>query len=448
MSVDRNTVPRDLAPPWCRDGRRGIHGCADRRPFAFPRWQPRGHPGRRRSNRCRCTSDTAALGHLPAVAGQPVPGHIGDGMHAIAERPQRLGSLPVERLHPGDRYRLVGVGAGGQREASADRFREHQHVAGGGARFAEDAVGVHDALHGEAVDPARGCGSCGLRQRPHPPRQPCGHLLRRSPRSPRGKCSGKAAMLTAITTWPPIANTSLQALAAAIAPKSPGSSTSGGKKSVVETIGDVGADLVDRCVIERRQPDQQRRVGRHREVGHEILQQRSAPLGGATAARRPFGELEPVEGGDVCERHGTRAYGAIDCVSLHRSRPRPSSAERDRIVAERVRRVAGGCRPQRLSLGLVRRPVGGNRRRRRARRGFRSAPTALRDAHRAIGSRTTPLRRRRSAHHKRRSIAPTTASGIRAAAAHHGRPAVTPSTPPRAHQRAAHRDARNARDRR
>ncbi len=51
----------------------------------------------------------------------------------------------------------------------------------------------------------------------------------------RGKCSGKAAMFTAIVTRPPMANTSLQALAAAIAPKSAGSSTSGGKKSVVET---------------------------------------------------------------------------------------------------------------------------------------------------------------------------------------------------------------------
>src|SRR5687768_15317462 len=48
--------------------------------------------------------------------------------------------------------------------------------------------------------------------------------------------SGNAAMLSASTTCPPMANTSLQALAAAIAPKSAGSSTSGGKKSVVDTI--------------------------------------------------------------------------------------------------------------------------------------------------------------------------------------------------------------------
>src|SRR5437763_16819923 len=47
--------------------------------------------------------------------------------------------------------------------------------------------------------------------------------------------SGNAEMLSASTTRPPIANTSLHAWAAAIAPKSAGSSTSGGKKSVVDT---------------------------------------------------------------------------------------------------------------------------------------------------------------------------------------------------------------------
>jgi len=50
-----------------------------------------------------------------------------------------------------------------------------------------------------------------------------------------GKCSGNAATLIASTTLAPIAKTSLQAFAAAIAPKSSGSSTRGGKKSVVLT---------------------------------------------------------------------------------------------------------------------------------------------------------------------------------------------------------------------
>ena len=50
-----------------------------------------------------------------------------------------------------------------------------------------------------------------------------------------GMRSGKAEMLRASTTRPPMAKTSLQALAAAMAPKSDGSSTRGGKKSVVDT---------------------------------------------------------------------------------------------------------------------------------------------------------------------------------------------------------------------
>jgi hypothetical protein len=50
-----------------------------------------------------------------------------------------------------------------------------------------------------------------------------------------GSRSGKAATLRAVVTRPPMAKTSLHAFAAAIAPKSPGSSTSGGKKSVVDT---------------------------------------------------------------------------------------------------------------------------------------------------------------------------------------------------------------------
>ena len=50
-----------------------------------------------------------------------------------------------------------------------------------------------------------------------------------------GSSSGKAAIESASSGEPPIANTSLSAFVAAIAPKSAGSSTSGGKKSSVKT---------------------------------------------------------------------------------------------------------------------------------------------------------------------------------------------------------------------
>ena len=95
---------------------------------------------------------------------------------------------------------------------------------------------MHDTLHGEPEDrlgvadrvPARD-GAAGLDDHRG------GRLEDRHDRL-AGKCSGKAATLIAITTRPPIANTSLQAFAAAIAPKSAGWSTSGGKKSVVDTM--------------------------------------------------------------------------------------------------------------------------------------------------------------------------------------------------------------------
>jgi selenium donor protein len=56
-----------------------------------------------------------------------------------------------------------------------------------------------------------------------------------------GRSSGNAATLSAKSTSPPIAKMSLHALAAAMAPKSAGSSTSGGKKSVVDTRATPGA---------------------------------------------------------------------------------------------------------------------------------------------------------------------------------------------------------------
>ncbi len=50
-----------------------------------------------------------------------------------------------------------------------------------------------------------------------------------------GSSSGNAATESASNGAPPIANTSLSAFVAEIAPKSSGSSTIGGKKSIVKT---------------------------------------------------------------------------------------------------------------------------------------------------------------------------------------------------------------------
>ena len=58
---------------------------------------------------------------------------------------------------------------------------------------------------------------------------------------------------------------------------------------------DVVAHAVDGGVVERGEADEQRRVGRHREVGDEILEQRRTPLRGTSTARRPLGQSQVVE---------------------------------------------------------------------------------------------------------------------------------------------------------
>ena len=47
---------------------------------------------------------------------------------------------------------LLDIGAAREHDARADRLREDEHVAGSGAALAEDAVGMDEALHGQAED--------------------------------------------------------------------------------------------------------------------------------------------------------------------------------------------------------------------------------------------------------------------------------------------------------
>ena len=72
---------------------------------------------------------------------------------------------------------------------------------------------------------------------------------------------------------------------------------------------DVVGEPVDRRVVERSEPDEQRRVGRRGEVGDEILQQRGAPFRRAPSARRPFGEPEIVEAGSPSASESASSVG-------------------------------------------------------------------------------------------------------------------------------------------
>ena len=135
---------------------------------------------------------------------------------------------------PGDR-RVARHRRPGEREAGAERLRQHSTSPERATRLAEHLVGVDDALHREPEDRlgvadrvAAGDGAPRL-----------GDHLRGSLEDRRDRVArevlGERGDVDRHTTRPPMANTSLQAFAAAMAPKSDGWSTSGGKKSVVDT---------------------------------------------------------------------------------------------------------------------------------------------------------------------------------------------------------------------
>jgi hypothetical protein len=171
---------------------------------------------------------------------------------AVAECLQRLGGGAVEPPHTGDGGCLVG---GCCRRPARARCRA-ACSAPGRRPAARRPCGTRGrgaprpARRGRRW--ARGCGWCGppplslrLRRPPPPPRR----RWRRWPRE--GKCSGKAATLTAMTTRPPIAKTSLHALAAAMAPKSEGMVDQRGEEVGGADQRHVGRHLVDGRVVER-----------------------------------------------------------------------------------------------------------------------------------------------------------------------------------------------------
>ena len=86
------------------------------------------------------------------MPGEPVPGHVGDGVDAVAERTSVSAAARLSRRMPDDRLRPFRIVALGERQAGADRLRQHQHVTGAPARLAEHLVGVHDALHRQTED--------------------------------------------------------------------------------------------------------------------------------------------------------------------------------------------------------------------------------------------------------------------------------------------------------
>ena len=224
--------------------------------------------------------------------------------------------------------------------AGADRLAEHQHVAGPRTPLAEHAIGVHHALHGEPEDRLRvadrvptGDRAAGLGddrgggvedgddgltrevlgERGHVDRDhhPAAHREHVAARVGRGDRAEVGRMVDQRR----------------------------------EEVGGadqrhVGRHLVDRGVVERRQPDEQRRVDAGGHLADQVGEQRRTPLGRAPAARRPLGQLEV---GEISSQQSSRAQPTVcPCTRSARTRsPRPDARS---TVANAVDR-AGICTP-------------------------------------------------------------------------------------------------------
>ena len=242
-------------------------------------------------------ADARPLGHLPRVPGEAVSRHIRDGVYPVAERTERLGGRPVQASHARDRRVAFRIVALGEREARAERLRQHQHVTGAPTRLAEHLVRVHDALHGQPEDRLgvadRVAAGNGAARLGHHSR---GRFEDRRDRVAREVLGERGDVHR---------NGNTPAHGEHVAARVRGGNGAEVRRVVDEWREEVGrrhesdvvGEPVDRRIVERSEPDEQRRVGRSGEVGDEILQQGGAPFRRAASARRPFGEPEIVEAG-------------------------------------------------------------------------------------------------------------------------------------------------------
>ena len=234
-SAGRTRAPRVRPARRSRRAGRRTPGCVDPRPSARPR--------RRLEGAGQRGSDSASSAMCPPSA-PPSRGRgpgarsrdVGDGIRR--ERPQRVGGVPVELGHDGNRgvERAVGraaVAHGLQDEPGPERLREEHDVARPGAALQPDAPGAPcRRLRGRTS--ARRRGSC---DRPpgSRPRRVASALLPAPRPAPRSEAPPGTPSREREQRPPPIANTSLRAFVAAMQPNIRGSSTTGGKKSTVKT---------------------------------------------------------------------------------------------------------------------------------------------------------------------------------------------------------------------
>ena len=229
------------------------------------------------------------LGHLPAVTGQAVSGHVSDRVNTRRGL-QEFARCTIERLHALDGRALVIVVASGEHDAGAEWFGDHEDVAHSRTLFAEDAIGVHHTLYGETEDGfgiADGVSaSDAAAGRGHHRRGGVEDGDDRVAREVFGEGRHVDGQHDPTTHGEDVA-----------------ARVGGGDGAEVgrivhqgrEEVGgahesQVGAEAIDRGVVERGQAHQEGRVERGREFVDQAGQEVFAPLGGAASTRGPLRE--------------------------------------------------------------------------------------------------------------------------------------------------------------
>ena len=259
----------------------------------------------RRSRRCA----------RAASASRPAPAF------SVAHHLDRRGELV--RRPPAPRLRAVVIAP------DAERLGEHERVA-------RPRAGVRQ--HRAAGRPCRSrpARTSARRRRSSGRRRPRSRPRRRRPGRPRGsrastsaprRSSGKATRFSAVSGAPPIAYTSESALAAAMRPKSYGSSTIGVKKSTVCTSARSSRSRYTAASSPVAEPTSRRGSSLGRSAAHDRQQRRGRELASATGPVRESAQRDrrhsahPSAGAARRPRRGRRAARARARTRRSPSRP-------------------------------------------------------------------------------------------------------------------------------
>ncbi len=238
-----------------------------------------------------------ALGHVPRVAEQAKSGDIGDGMNRGERLIQDFRRRSVQLSHSGNRHGLVGIGTAGKRNGCTERLGDDEHIADTGSLLAKDPIGMYQTLDSKPEDWFRvadrvpaGDGTTrfgnDLRRRGEYRHDRVAREMLRK----RGDVDGNrhsAAHREHVATG--VGSRDRTEVRWVIDKR---------REEIGRTDhGQVVADPVDRGIVERRQPDEQRRIVDGRKIVHQAREQRSTPLRRATAARCPFRQSHCIEVG-------------------------------------------------------------------------------------------------------------------------------------------------------